>query len=85
MRFLLSRWRFNYGQKLLWTATLPLVIAAMLISVFVTLQSRQLAEGEIEALEAELIAAKRDELKNYLSIARTAFISIYGRAAPDDA
>ncbi|MEM6481524.1 MAG: cache domain-containing protein, partial [Pseudomonadota bacterium] len=58
---------------------------AVLISVLVTLQSRQLAEREIETLEAELIAAKRDELKNYLSIARTAFINIYGRAAPDDA
>jgi two-component system NarL family sensor kinase len=50
----------------------------------VTLQSRQLAEREIETLEAQLIEAKRAELKNYLSIARTAFVNIYGRAAPND-
>ena len=84
MRRLRDRlWR-NYGQKLFLTATLPLILAAVVISVLVTLQSRQLAEREIRNLELQLIAAKRAELKNYLSIARTAFISIYGRAAPDD-
>ncbi len=82
----LERFRIhlNYGQKLFLTATLPLIIAAVTISVLVTLQSRQLAEREIRNLEQQLIAAKRDELKNYLSIARTAIINIYGRAAPDD-
>lgn len=81
---LIERIRLNYGQKLFLVATLPLILAAVVISVLVTLQSRQMAEREIQNLEAELIAAKRDELKNYLSIARTAFINIYGRAAPDD-
>ena len=76
--------RLNYGQKIILVATLPLIVAAVMISVLVTLQSRQLADREIKSLEAELIAAKRDELRNYLSIARTAFINIYGRAAPDD-
>lgn len=77
--------RLNYGQKLFLVATLPLILAAVLISVIVTLESRQLAEREIRNLEEQLIAAKRDELKNYLSIARTSFFNIYGRAAPDDA
>lgn len=76
-------WR-NYGQKLFLTATLPLVLAAVVISVLVTLESRQLAEREIRNLERQLIAAKRAELKNYLSIARNAFFNIYGRASPDD-
>lgn len=84
MQALLSRLRLNYGQKLFLLATLPLVLAAVLISVIVTLQSRQLADREIRNLEEQLIATKRDELKNYMSIARTAFINIYGRAAPDD-
>ncbi|MEL6646153.1 MAG: cache domain-containing protein [Pseudomonadota bacterium] len=77
--------KLNYGQKLFLVATLPLILAAVAISVLVTLQSRQLEEREIKTLETQLIAAKRDELKNYLSIARTAFIATYGRAAPDDA
>ena len=84
MQALHSRLRLNYGQKLFLVATLPLVFAAVLISVIVTLESRQLAEREIRNLEDQLIAAKRDELKNYMSIARTAFVNIYGRAAPDD-
>ncbi|WP_306154323.1 cache domain-containing protein [Roseovarius sp. MMSF_3281] len=76
--------RLNYGQKIFLIATLPFVLAAVVISVLVTLQSRQLAEREIQQLEAQLIAAKRAELRNYLSIARGAVINTYGRAAPDD-
>lgn len=74
----------SYGQKLFLLATLPLVVAVAAISVLVANQSRMLAEREIAALEQQLIAAKKAELKNYISLARTAFLSIYGRAAPDD-
>mgnify|MGYP003652803458 FL=1 len=84
MQRFFARIRLNYGQKLFLVATLPLILTALAISVVVTLQSRQLAEREIETLEAQLIEAKRAELKNYLSIARTAFVNIYGRAAPND-
>ncbi len=74
----------TYGQKVFLLATLPLIVAVFLIFLVVTAQSRQLAEHEIQALETQLIETKRAELKNYLSIARTAFINTYGRAAPDD-
>lgn len=84
MHRLLRILRLTYGQKLFLLATLPLILAVAAISALVAHQSRQLAEREIRALEEQLIDAKRAELKNYLSIARTAFINIYGRAAPDD-
>ena len=84
MRRLRDMIRLNYGQKIFLIATLPFIVAAVVISVLVTLQSRQLAEREIQQLEAQLIAAKRAELRNYLSIARGAVINTYGRAAPDD-
>jgi len=84
MAYLRRLFRLNSGQKLFLIATLPLIAAAVLISVIVTLEARQLAEREIRNLEEQLIAAKRAELRNYLSIARTAFGNIYGRAAPDD-
>ncbi len=81
-------WRFgqklNYGQKLFLITALPFLAAAVLVSVLVTLQSRQLAEREIHLLERQLIEAKRAELKNYISIARNSVINVYGRAAPDD-
>jgi two-component system NarL family sensor kinase len=84
MRHLTDRhWR-TLGKKLYLTAILTLLMAVVVISVLVTPQSRHLAEREIATLERQLIAAKRAELKNSLSLARTAFINIYGRAAPDD-
>lgn len=76
--------RPSYGQKLFLLATVPLLLAVAAISVLVASQSRQLADREIQALEIQLIEAKKAELKNYISIARTAFVNIYGRAAPDD-
>lgn len=81
----MSSLRLSYGQKLFIIATVPLVVATVTIALLVAAQSRQLADREIAALERQLIAAKKEELKNYISIARTAFINIYGRAAPDDA
>ena len=75
----------SYGQKLFLLATVPLLLSVAIISMIVAAQSRQLADREIRALETQLIDAKRDELRNYLSLARTAFVNIYGRAAPDDA
>ncbi len=77
--------RPSYGQKLFLLATLPLILAVAAISIIVAHQSRALAEREIAALQDQLIEAKRAELKNYQSLARTAFISIYGRANRDDA
>ncbi len=85
MNFSVGRLWQNYGQKLFLTATLPFILAAVVISIFVTLQSHKLAEREIAALETQLLEAKRKELKNYLAMARTSFVNIYGRAAPDDA
>lgn len=84
MRRFLPHLGLSYGQKLFLLATVPLLLAVAAISVLVANQSRQLAEREIAALEAQLIEAKKAELKNYISIARTAFVNIYGRAAPDD-
>jgi len=83
----MRRWlpfSLDYGQKIFLLATLPLILSVTLISFVVVTQSRQLAEGEITALEEQLMQAKRAELRNYLSIARTAFVNVYGRAAPDD-
>ena len=88
MREALERLRhrltLSYGQKVFLIAAIPLILAALLIAVVVANQSRQLAEREIAALEAQLMDQKREELRNYIAIARTAFVNIYGRAAPDD-
>ncbi|WP_417673597.1 cache domain-containing protein [Pseudodonghicola sp.] len=80
-RFRLS---LSYSQKLFLLAALPLVLAAGAIALLVATQARQLAESEIRSLEAKLIEAKKQELRNYVTQARNAFYFIYGPAAPDD-
>ena len=84
MSRLLNLFRLSYGQQLFLLATLPLIMAVAAISILVTIQSRALAEKEIKSLEVQLIEAKKAELKNYLSIARTAFGNVYGPALPDN-
>ncbi len=75
---------FGFRQKVILVAAVPLLLAAAAIAVVVAQQSRVLAEREIDALRAQLIETKREELRNYVSIARTAFGPVYGNAAPDD-
>lgn len=77
--------RLGYGLKLFLVAAIPLVLAIGLIAALVADQARQTSEREIAQLEEALIEAKREELRNYLSMARTAFGIIYGNAAPHDA
>ena len=76
--------KLDYGRKLFLLATLPLIFAVAAISIVVTNQSKRLAETEIYALETQLIEAKKAELHNYVTLAKNAFVSIYGGAAPDD-
>ena len=76
--------RPNYAQKLSLLATLPLLVAVTAIAVLVAYQSRALAEREIQALEHQLLEAKKAELRNYVTQARNGFSFIYGRARPDD-
>ena len=79
-----GRFRISYRLKVLLLATLPLVFAVAAIAALVAREARGMAEREIAVLEHQLIEAKKAELKNYLSIARTAIGFIYGNALPDD-
>ena len=74
----------HYRQKFFLLAALPLLLAMATLAYFVTIQSRAAAEQEITALEEKLLEAKQGELRNYISIARTAIGAVYGNAAPDD-
>lgn len=76
--------KLSYAQKIFLLATVPLVLAMLIVGFLVLRESRGMADREIAVLEAQLIAAKKAELRNYLSIARTAFGSVYGNALPDD-
>ena len=80
-----ARWlRLNYGQKLFLLATVPLILALMALALLIAREAKMTADREVAVLEAQLIATKKEELRNYLQIARTAFGPIYGNALPDD-
>ena len=74
----------RYRRKFFLMAAIPLVLAMAALAVLVAVQSRDLAEREIAALETQLLNAKKEELRNYISIARTAIGATYGNALPDD-
>ncbi len=74
----------RYRRKFFAMAAVPLLLAMAAIAALVTVQSRALAEREIVSLEEQLLEAKKDELRNYISIARTAIGARYGNALPDD-
>lgn len=74
----------SYAQKLFLLATLPLVVAVAAIALLVAHQSRAFADREIQALETQMLKAKKEELRNYVTQARNGFYFIYGLAAPDD-
>ena len=74
----------TYAQKLSLVAAIPLIVAVAAIALMVAYESRATAKSEIQALERRLIAAKKDELRNYVTQARNGFAYIYGRASPDD-
>lgn len=84
MQSYVSFLRLTYAQKLSLVAAVPLVLAVAAIAALVATQARDLAEREIQALEAQLIAAKKRELRNYVTQARNGFYFIYGSAAPND-
>jgi two-component system, NarL family, sensor kinase len=79
-----QRWKLSYGQKVFLLATVPLVLAMLTLGILVGREAREMSEREIAGLESQMIAAKKAELRNYLSIARTAFGPIYGNALPND-
>ncbi|WP_319823617.1 cache domain-containing protein [Thalassovita sp.] len=85
MSWLRNLFRPNYAQKLFLLATLPLVVSVAAIATLVAYQSRAFAEREIQSLEFQMLEAKKEELRNYVTQARNGFYFIYGLAAPDDA
>ncbi|SIS82368.1 two-component system, NarL family, sensor kinase [Neptunomonas antarctica] len=58
--------------KILTLALLPLLLVTIIITLINIKQSQSLSELEIQTFEENLLASKRNELKNYVSLALTA-------------
>jgi signal transduction histidine kinase len=62
----------NLRLQLVALAVLPLVIAILSITTFLTWQSASLARSSIAAFEQNSLAAKKDEIVNLTSLAMSA-------------
>lgn len=78
------RYGIHFAQQFTLLAVLPLIIAVAVIAGVVANQSNVLAAREGRALEEQILSAKKDELENYVSIARSAFENFYARKATSD-
>jgi len=74
----------NLRQKVLLLATVPLILAVSAITLLVIYQAQSLSDEEIASFERSMLAAKKDELLNYLSLAETSIRHIYENASADD-
>ena len=74
----------NLRQKILLLASAPLIFAVSAITLLVTYQAQSLSEGEIASFKRSMLAAKKAELLNYLSLAETSIRHIYDPAGPAD-
>jgi len=65
-------------------AIVPLVIAILAITAFITWQSAKLARDNIATFEQNMLKAKETEILNLTHLALSAIQSTYGGAAADD-
>ena len=65
-------------QKILLLATIPLILAVAVITLLVNRQAAELAAAEISVFEETMLAAKKAELLNYISLAQTSIDHLTG-------
>ena len=73
-----------YKTKISLLTLIPLIIAISAISLFTIKQTKQLAAIQAKAFESELLASKKEELKNYLGLAYSAVKSVYENPSIDN-
>ena len=67
----------SYKTKIALLTLIPLILAISAISVATTIQTKQLAKTQATAFESELLAAKKEELFNYMELAYSAIKGVY--------
>lgn len=65
-------------------AIVPLIIAILTITVFITWQSTRLAQSSIDTFERNMLKAKETELLNLTNLALSAIEGVYADAGPQD-
>lgn len=65
-------------------AIVPLIVAILTITAFITWQSTKLAQSSIDTFERNMLKAKETELLNLTNLALSAIQDVYSNAGPDD-
>ena len=63
--------------KLLLITLLPMIAMSAAMAAIITFQSERLSRAQVEAVKAMILNSKETELKNYVSLARTAIEPFY--------
>jgi two-component system NarL family sensor kinase len=65
-------------------AIVPLIVAILTITAFITWQSTTLAQSSIDTFEHNMLKAKETELLNLTNLALSAIQDVYAHSGPDD-
>ncbi|MEZ5799601.1 MAG: cache domain-containing protein [Nitratireductor sp.] len=63
--------------KLLLITLLPMIAMSAAMAAIITFQSERLSRAQVQAVKAMILSSKETELKNYVSLARTAIEPFY--------
>lgn len=72
-------------HKIVLLAVLPLILSIAAIAALGAIQARGLAQSEAANLEEAMLAAKRQELRNYIGLALTSIDHLYASGRDDEA
>ena len=70
--------------KILLLAVAPLLIAIVVIGALLVVETRKLEQQQAQLLEDVLLGTKREELRNYISLAMTSIDHLYGAGRDDE-
>ncbi len=65
-------------------AIVPLIVAILTVTAFITWQSAKLVQSSIATFEKNMLKAKETELLNLTNLALSSIQKIYEDAGPDD-
>ena len=75
----------NPKLKILSFAVAPLLLAIMVIGALLLIETQRLEKQQAQVLEDVFLSAKREELRNYVTLAMTSIDHLYGSGRTDDA
>ncbi|AJD45562.1 sensor histidine kinase protein (plasmid) [Rhizobium gallicum bv. gallicum R602sp] len=74
----------NLRHQIVALAIIPLILAILIVTTFITWQSATLVRSSIDTFERNMLKAKETELLNLTNLALSAIHDIYEAAGPDD-